>query len=134
GATNRPDIIDPALLRPGRFDRIIYVPPPDLRARVEILKVHTRGMPLAEDVNLEEIARKTEGYTGADLEVLVREAGLAALRENLSIDKVYRRHFELALSKIKPSLTPDILKYYQSWEEKSKKLVQGKASNIGFYV
>ena len=134
GATNRPDIIDPALLRPGRFDRIIYVPPPDLKARVEILKVHTRNMPLAEDVNLEEIARKTEGYTGADLEVLVREAGLAALRENLKIDKVYRRHFEFALSKVKPSLTPDILKYYQAWEEKSKKLVQGRVSNIGFYV
>jgi len=91
-------------------------------------------MPLAEDVNLEEIARKTEGYTGADLEVLVREAGLAALRENLKIDKVYRRHFEFALSKVKPSLTPDILKYYQAWEEKSKKLVQGRVSNIGFYV
>ncbi|RLE58543.1 MAG: AAA family ATPase, partial [Thermoprotei archaeon] len=66
-ATNRPDIIDPALLRPGRFDRVIYVPPPDEKARLEILKVHTRKMPLAPDVNLEEIAKKTQGYTGADL-------------------------------------------------------------------
>ena len=80
-ATNRPDILDPALLRPGRFDRLIYVPPPDKIARLEILKVHTRNVPLAEDVNLETIAEKTEGYTGADLEAVVREATMLMLRE-----------------------------------------------------
>jgi len=80
-ATNRPDILDPALLRPGRFDRLIYVPPPDKQARLEILKVHTRNVPLAEDVILEELAERTEGYTGADLAALVREATLRALRE-----------------------------------------------------
>ncbi|MGC9106221.1 MAG: AAA family ATPase, partial [Thermoprotei archaeon] len=79
-ATNRPDILDPALLRPGRFDRLIYVPPPDKRARLEILKVHTRNVPLAQDVNLEALAEKTEGYTGADLEALVREATMLVLR------------------------------------------------------
>ncbi|QGR18977.1 CDC48 family AAA ATPase [Stygiolobus azoricus] len=80
-ATNRPDILDPALLRPGRFDRLIYVPPPDKKARLEILKVHTKNVPLAEDVTLEEIAEKTEGYTGADLEALVREATINAMRQ-----------------------------------------------------
>jgi transitional endoplasmic reticulum ATPase len=80
-ATNRPDILDPALLRPGRFDRLIYVPPPDKKARLEILKVHTASVPLSSDVNLEVLAEKTEGYTGADLEALVREATMIALRD-----------------------------------------------------
>ncbi|NON61514.1 AAA family ATPase, partial [Acidianus sp. RZ1] len=80
-ATNRPDILDPALLRPGRFDRLIYVPPPDKVARLDILKVHTRNVPLDTDVNLETVAEKTEGYTGADIEALVREATMNMLRE-----------------------------------------------------
>jgi transitional endoplasmic reticulum ATPase len=80
GATNRPDMMDPALLRPGRFDRIVYIPPPDKEARFEILRVHTRNMPLAKDVDLEELANMLEGYSGADIEMLVREAGLIALR------------------------------------------------------
>ncbi len=83
GATNRPDILDPALLRPGRFDEILFVPPPDEEARYEILKIHTRNMPLAGDVDLRELAKRTEGYTGADIEAMCMEAGLAALRENL---------------------------------------------------
>ncbi len=73
GATNRPDIIDPALLRPGRFDRLILVPAPDEKARLEIFKVHTRRVPLAGDVDLRELAKKTEGYTGADIAAVVRE-------------------------------------------------------------
>ena len=141
-ATNRPDIIDPALLRPGRFDRVIYVPPPDEEARLEILKVHTRRMPLAEDVDLREIARKTEGYTGADLEVLCREAGLAAIRENIKKRiqggqedyKVYARHFEEALKRIKPSVTPEMIRFYEAWNEKSKKLVKHHVTATGFYV
>ncbi|RUM46870.1 MAG: AAA family ATPase, partial [Hyperthermus sp.] len=80
-ATNRPDILDPALLRPGRFDRLIYVPPPDKEARLEILRIHTRKMPLAEDVDLERLAQQTEGYTGADLEAVAREAAMIAVRE-----------------------------------------------------
>ncbi|MEM4075396.1 MAG: CDC48 family AAA ATPase [Metallosphaera sp.] len=80
-ATNRPDIIDPGLLRPGRFDRLIYVPPPDKQARLEILKVHTKSVPLAPDVDLNALADKTEGYTGADLEALVREATMISLRQ-----------------------------------------------------
>ncbi len=121
GATNRPDILDPALLRPGRFDRIIYVPPPDEEARYEILRIHTRKMPLAEDVDLRELARMTENYTGADLEALVIEAALNAARENMNIDKVYWRHFMDALKKVKPSLTPDVVKAYEELSEKLKK-------------
>ncbi|MCD6562707.1 MAG: AAA family ATPase, partial [Thermoproteales archaeon] len=123
GATNRPDIIDPALLRPGRFDRIIYVPPPDLRARVEILKVHTRRMPLAEDVNLEEIARKTEGYTGADLAALCREAAITALREVGKPTKVEMKHFMKALEVVKPSVSREDLEKYKEIEKEFKKIL-----------
>ena len=121
GATNRPDILDPALLRPGRFDRIIYVPPPDEEARYQILRIHTRRMPLAEDVDLRELARLTENYTGADLEALVIEAALNAARENMEIDKVYRRHFMAALERVRPSLTPDVIKSYQELSERLRK-------------
>jgi len=81
-ATNRIDILDPALLRPGRFDRLIYVPPPDERGRLEIFKIHTKRMKLADDVDLGYLARITEGATGADIRAIVMEAGLAALRNN----------------------------------------------------
>ncbi|MEM4280579.1 MAG: CDC48 family AAA ATPase [Candidatus Caldarchaeum sp.] len=104
GATNRPDILDPALLRPGRFDRVLYVPPPDKTARLAIFRIHTREMPLDEDVNLETLASVTEGYTGADIEAVVREAAMLAARENLEAKKVSMRHFEKALTKIKPSV------------------------------
>jgi len=134
GATNRPDILDPALLRPGRFDRLVYVPPPDRAARLEILKVHTRRMPLAEDVDLERIADATEGYTGSDLALLVREAGMLAMRENVSAEKVYMRHFEEAMKKVRPSLTPEMIKFYESWAERSRKMLQGRVSPISFYV
>jgi len=104
GATNRPDILDPALLRPGRFDRVLYVPPPDKAARLQIFKIHTRGMPLDKDVNLEDLAAITEGYTGADIEAVVREAAMAAARENINIQVVSMRHFEKALAKVKASV------------------------------
>ncbi len=97
-ATNRPDILDPALLRPGRFDRQIVVPIPDIKGREQILKIHARNVPLAEDVDFSIIARQTPGFTGADLANLVNEAALLAARENS--DKVYMRHFEEAKDKI----------------------------------
>lgn len=105
-ATNRPDAIDEALLRPGRIDRIIYVPPPDVEARLQILRVHTRSSPLAEDVDLEEFALKTELFSGADLENLCREAALYALEDGgMSVSKVEHKHFIEALCTVKPSLT-----------------------------
>src|SRR5256886_16476828 len=83
-ATNRPDIIDSALLRPGRFDRLLFVPPPDVEARKQIFKIHTRETPLADDVNLDELARKTDGDTGADIASLANTSVMLALREQIS--------------------------------------------------
>ncbi len=112
-ATNRPDMLDPALLRPGRFDRIIYIPPPDRSARKKILEIHTRNMPIAEDVDLEYLAQITESYVGADLEALCREAAMFALREDLNATKVHWKHFEQALQRIHPSLTAEMVKWYE---------------------
>ena len=124
-ATNRPDILDPALLRPGRFDKIIYVPPPDTRARLEILKIHTRKMPLAEDVDLELLALKTEGYSGADIAALCREAALLALRENINATRVHMRHFMKALEVIRPSITADMVKFYEDWYKQARQQLPG---------
>ncbi|MCO5601804.1 hypothetical protein L7F22_055929 [Adiantum nelumboides] len=115
GATNRPRSIDEALMRPGRFDQILYVPPPDQEGRVEILKVHTRNMRLAEDVDLLRIALATDLFTGAELAGLCNEAGIAALRESLSADTVYERHFKTALKGIRPSLTTDEIASYANF-------------------
>ncbi|MEM3568475.1 MAG: CDC48 family AAA ATPase [Candidatus Jordarchaeales archaeon] len=113
-ATNRPDIVDPALLRPGRFDRLIYIPPPDLKARRQIFEIHTRGKPLDSDVNLDELATLTEGYTGADIAAVCNEAVMLAIREYINegkVDektedfskcKIRKAHFEKALEKIRP--------------------------------
>jgi transitional endoplasmic reticulum ATPase len=128
-ATNRPDIIDSALLRPGRFDRLLFVPPPDLEARKQIFKIHTRKTPLAEDVNLDELARKTDGYTGADIASLANTGVMLALREHISKAKdpedakkrakglkVAKRHFDEALQKIKP-MSSEELKMYERFSE-----------------
>jgi transitional endoplasmic reticulum ATPase len=134
GATNRVDILDPALLRPGRFDSIIYIPPPDLESRYQILKVHTRKMPLDNDVNLKEIASLTEGYTGADLEALCKEAGMAAIREGAKPLIVKRKHFESALNVVGPSLTPDDIKYYQEMAKNIRKVqVRKEERPLMFY-
>jgi len=96
--TNRIDILDPALLRPGRFDKVIEIPLPDLRGRYEIFKVHTRRMPLAEDVNLHELARLSEGATGADIRAICTEAGLNAIRNRRRI--VMMEDFIKAINKV----------------------------------
>ncbi len=114
-ATNKPHLLDNALLRPGRFDYLVYVPKPDRKARLEILKVHTRNMPLGEDVNLKEISEKTEGFSGADLEALCREAGLNAIRKDKSV--VTEEDFKEALKKIKPSITPRMEERYKAFQE-----------------
>ena len=103
-ATNRPDILDPALLRPGRFDTIIELPLPDFKTRAAIFRVHTKGMPLDKDVNLDELAKKTDSYTGADIAGLCREAGMNAIREDPKNDKVTMKHFLKALKEMKPTL------------------------------
>jgi transitional endoplasmic reticulum ATPase len=120
-ATNRPDLIDPALLRPGRLDKLVYVPPPDLKARLEILKVHTRYLPLSDDVDLYELAKLTENYSGADLEALVREAFIIALRENPLRTRLEKRHFMKALEVVKPSLSEDMIRFYIEWTERIRR-------------
>ncbi|MCX6776716.1 MAG: CDC48 family AAA ATPase [Candidatus Micrarchaeota archaeon] len=102
-ATNRPDMLDSALLRPGRFDKVIQLPAPDEKMRLEIFKIHTKGMPLAKDVDLKELAKKSEGYTGADIEGLCREAGMYAIRSNS--ENAGMGNFTDALSQVKPSIT-----------------------------
>ncbi len=123
GATNRPDILDPALLRPGRFDRVIYVPAPDKQARLQILRIHTRSMPLASDVDLNQLAHLTEGYSGADLEAVCREAALSAARENLDAERVEWRHFTQALQKIGPSVTEELKREYDRVVKEFKKSI-----------
>ena len=105
GATNRPSLIDPALLRPGRFDELIYVAPPEAAGRRQILAIHTGDMPLAKDVDLDALAQRTERFTGADLEDLVRRAGLTALRRGLTEPKVTAADFEAALEETRASVT-----------------------------
>ena len=131
-ATNRPDMIDPALLRPGRFDRLILVPAPDEKGRYEILKVHTRNVPLAKDVDLMEIAKKTEGFSGADLEALVREAAMAALREDINCKEVKKKHFEEALKKISPSITKEMMEYYRRFVERQKRRIAREEKEIEY--
>ena len=128
--TNRPDIIDTALLRPGRFDKMIYVPAPDEKTRLEILKIHTKNIPLKE-VNLDKLAKETEGYSGADLEALAREAALFALREDIKSKNVTAKHFEKALKKIKPSITKDMFERYQKALEDAKKAEPEETRYIG---
>jgi transitional endoplasmic reticulum ATPase len=117
GATNRPDIIDQGLLRPGRFDRLILTPAPDKKARLEILKIHTKEMPLEDDVNIEELADACENYSGADLEALCREAAMLAVRKNINAKKVEKKNFTDAMNSVRGSLTPDIIKFYSKIAE-----------------
>jgi transitional endoplasmic reticulum ATPase len=126
GATNRPDIIDPALLRPGSFDRILYVAPPDRDSRLQIIKIHTKKKPLDKDMNLEEIADKTEGYTGADIASLSSAAVMLSLREHIAKYpdpkvaekhtqdlKIGMKHFDEAMKKIRP-LSKQELEMYKN--------------------
>jgi len=120
-ATNRPDILDPAVLRPGRFDRLIYVPAPDEQSLVQILKIHTRGMPLVKDVNLSELARNMAGYSGADVEAVCREAAMNALRRDIDSKEVTLQDFKEAMAKIRPSITSDMDAWYQGFGKRFKK-------------
>jgi len=114
-ATNRPDIVDPAILRPGRFDRLIYVPEPQQKARLEILKLYTKGMPLTKDVDLPRLAGMTKSYSGADIEALCREAALHALRSDFKSKQVTFADFQEATKKIGPSVSPDMDTWYKNF-------------------
>ncbi len=110
-ATNRPDMLDTALLRPGRFDRIVLVGPPDKKSRQDIFKIHTKGMPI-KNIDFEELAEKTEGYTGADIESICREAAILALREDINAKEVPKKFFNEALKKVRPSVPKDVEQAY----------------------
>ncbi|TMI56786.1 CDC48 family AAA ATPase [Candidatus Bathyarchaeota archaeon] len=121
GASNRPDIIDPAILRPGRFDRLIYVPAPDHATRRQILKIHTRNMPLTPDVDLDRITSQTAGYSGADIEAVCREAGLISLRRDIETKSVTLEDFRDAMERVKPSVTSDMENWYKGFRKRFKK-------------
>ena len=135
GATNRPDMVDPGLLRPGRFDRIIMTPVPDSKSREQIFKIHTKKMPLAKDVSLSKLISNSENYSGADVENICREAAVLALRENINVKEVRMKHFEDALKKIKPSLDPEDVKRYKEIEELYLKSAKsGKVKETASYL
>jgi transitional endoplasmic reticulum ATPase len=120
GATNRPNLIDPALLRPGRFDELIYVGVPDKAGRERILRIQTEKMPLADDVDIASLAERTERYTGADLEDVVRRAGLVALRQSLETRQVTMAHFDAALKDSRATVTPEMEDEYQAMSGRLK--------------
>ena len=145
-ATNRPDIIDPALLRPGRFDRLLYVPSPDRDSRIQIISIHTKKKPLADDVNIEKLADITNGYTGADISSLSSAAVMLALREHISKYKdpkeaddnmkelkIHMKHFEEAMKKIRPLSTQELNMYKGISEQFGQPNIGAPAStgNIG---
>jgi transitional endoplasmic reticulum ATPase len=135
GATNRPDMLDSALLRPGRFDRILLVTSPEAEGREKIIKIHTKNMPLAKDVNIKKLVERTEGYVGADIESLVREAAMLALRDNIESSEVSMKYFEEALKKVSASVTPNDLTKYKRIEQeylKSAKAALDSPSSEGY--
>ena len=120
-ATNRPDLVDPALLRPGRFDSLIHVTLPDLKGREHVLAIHTKSMPLAADVDLAALAKATEGYSGAELAALTREAALGALEESDGASAVASRHFERARTLVTPRTTFATLAYFERYAAQHKR-------------
>jgi transitional endoplasmic reticulum ATPase len=121
-ATNRPNLIDPAVLRPGRFDRLIYVPEPDEKSRQMILKLYTTGMPLNKDVDLNQVAMQTKYYSGADLENICREAAMHTLRRDINSSEVTMKDFQDALKEVGPSVTPDMEKWYKSFMQQVRQV------------
>ncbi|MFB6234080.1 MAG: CDC48 family AAA ATPase [Halopenitus sp.] len=137
GATNRPDMIDPALLRSGRFDRLTMIGQPDVEGREQILEIHTEDTPLSPDVSLREIAEITDGYVGSDLESITREAAIEALRDDDDAQEVEMKHFRRAMESVRPTITDDILDYYEDVEQQfkgggKKQLGEGRGGRVGF--
>ena len=114
-ATNRPDMVDSAILRPGRFDRLIYVPEPDEKSRLQIFEIYTKEMPLTKDVDLKQLALMTKYHSGADIESLCREAGMHALRRDIKAKEVTMKDFQDAIKEMGPSVTPEMEKWYKNF-------------------
>ena len=121
-ATNRPDVVDPAVLRPGRFDRLIYVSEPDEKSRLQIFKIYTKGMPTAKDVDLSQLATLTRYYSGADIESLCREAAMHALRRDVKAGEVTMKDFQDAIKEVGPSVTPDMEKWYKGFMQQVRQV------------
>src|SRR5688572_9523825 len=132
GATNRPILVDPALLRPGRFDELVYVPVPDAIGRRKILGIHTARMPLARDVDLDALAEGTVGFTGADLEGLVRRAGLYTFRESMDVDAVPMSCFDVALAESHASVSDEVEREYEALLAELKRESPAGRRRIGF--
>ena len=121
-ATNRPDMVDPAVLRPGRFDRLIYVPEPDEKSRLQIFKIYTKNMPIVADVDLNQLTIMTKYYSGADIESLCREAAMHALRKDLNAKEVTMKDFQDAMKEMGPSISPDMEKWYKSFMQQIRQV------------
>ncbi len=121
-ATNRPDMVDSAVLRPGRFDRLIYVPEPDEKSRLQIFKIYTKNMPICADVDLNQLTTVTKYYSGADIESLCREAAMHALRRDVSAQQVTMKDFQEAMKEMGPSITPDMEKWYKSFMQQIRQV------------
>ncbi|MCL2690756.1 MAG: CDC48 family AAA ATPase [Candidatus Bathyarchaeota archaeon] len=128
-ATNRPDMVDPAVIRPGRFDRLIYAPEPNETSRMQILKLYTKNMPLDSDVDINQLTMVTKYYSGADLESLCREAAMRALRRDVNVQKVTNKDFQDAIKEVGPSITPDMEKWYKNFMQ-SLRQVQKPATPV----
>eukprot|EP00002_Diphylleia_rotans_P034388 TRINITY_DN7375_c0_g1_i7.p1 TRINITY_DN7375_c0_g1~~TRINITY_DN7375_c0_g1_i7.p1 ORF type:complete len:640 (+),score=119.74 TRINITY_DN7375_c0_g1_i7:611-2530(+) len=118
-ATNRPDIIDKAIMRPGRIDRILYVAPPSSMARLEILRISLRKTPVCGDVDLDVICSKMHGFSGAEVTSVCREAAMSALEESLDAKEVEMRHFENALSRVRPAIDEGMLRYFEEYQSRT---------------
>ena len=118
-ATNRPDMCDPALLRPGRIDRILYVGPPDLASRAEIFKIELKKMSTAQDVDPDELAKRSEGLSGAEITAVCREAALKALEEDVHVTEVGWHHFLKAVSEFTPRITLAMKQFYEQYRATS---------------
>jgi transitional endoplasmic reticulum ATPase len=121
-ATNRPNLIDPAVLRPGRFDRLIYVPEPDDKSRLQILKLYSSTMPVSKDVDMNQVAAQTKYYSGADLENICREAAMHALRRDINATEVTMKDFQDALKEVGPSVSPDMEKWYKGFMQQVRQV------------
>ncbi|MBN2151351.1 MAG: AAA family ATPase, partial [Candidatus Lokiarchaeota archaeon] len=122
------DILDPAIIRPGRFDRLTFVPKPSKTERRQMLTIFTKDMPITKNVNLDEIAEKMEGFSGADIESFCREAAIRALREDIHTASVDMRHFLSVFNDVRASITPEMEKYYEQIKDQ---LLSRKTRKVG---
>lgn len=121
-ATNRPDLIDKAIMRPGRLDRIVYVRLPDAQTRRDIFRIKLSKMPVDDDVNIDSLVERTGGYSGAEIHAICQEAAMYALEDNLNIESIAWKYFDKAIANMKPRTSPELLKLYDDYLNESLKM------------